>query len=81
MKNSHVSHSRKQVPSPRSFTVTFILLLLFGLLGAHRFYLGRPVSGVLYFATFGFLGVGAFVDLIALVTGQLCDSQGLVVES
>ncbi|KAL4233538.1 hypothetical protein ACF0H5_008218 [Mactra antiquata] len=34
----------------------------FGILGAHHFYLNRPVFGLLYFFTFGLLGVGWFVD-------------------
>jgi len=31
--------------------------------GIHRFYLGRPVSGVLYLLTWGFFGIGTIVDL------------------
>ena len=29
------------------------LLWIFGFLGAHRFYFGRPVSGTIYFFTLG----------------------------
>lgn len=36
---------------------------MFGLCGLHRFYLGKPVSGALYFVTFGFFGMGQLVDL------------------
>ena len=32
--------------------------------GLHRFYLGRPVSGLLYLMTWGFFGVGTILDLI-----------------
>lgn len=39
---------------------------LFGVAGLHRFYLGRPVSGVLYLLTWGFLGLGSFLDLFLI---------------
>ncbi|MFO0671424.1 MAG: TM2 domain-containing protein [Polyangiaceae bacterium] len=42
------------------------LLWIFGFLGAHRFYYGRPVSGTIWFFTFGLLGVGWIVDLFLI---------------
>ncbi len=39
------------------------LLWIFGFMGAHRFYYGRPVSGTLYFFTLGLLGIGWLLDL------------------
>jgi len=46
------------------------LLAVFGLIspiaGIHRFYLGRPVSGVLYLLTWGFLGIGTVIDLFTM---------------
>ena len=42
------------------------LLWFVGFLGAHRFYYGKPVSGVIWFFTFGLLGVGWFVDLFLM---------------
>ncbi|MCZ7679657.1 MAG: TM2 domain-containing protein [Sandaracinaceae bacterium] len=39
------------------------LLWLFGFLGAHRFYYGKKVSGVIYLFTLGLLGVGWLFDL------------------
>lgn len=38
----------------------------FGMCGVHRFYLGKPVSGILYLLTFGFFGVGQVVDLFLI---------------
>lgn len=38
-------------------------LWLLGFLGAHRFYYGKRVSGVLYLCTLGLLGFGWFFDL------------------
>lgn len=42
------------------------LLWIFGFLGAHRFYYGRPVSGTIYFFTFGLFLIGWLVDLILM---------------
>ena len=42
------------------------LLWIFGFLGAHRFYFGRPVSGTVYLFTFGLFGIGWFVDLFLM---------------
>ncbi len=42
------------------------LLWLFGFLGAHRFYYGKPVTGTIYFLTFGLLGIGWLVDLVLI---------------
>ena len=39
------------------------LLWIFGFLGAHRFYFGRPISGTVYLFTLGLLGIGWLVDL------------------
>jgi TM2 domain-containing membrane protein YozV len=36
---------------------------LVGFCGIHRFYSGKVTSGLVYFLTFGFWGVGQFVDL------------------
>lgn len=39
---------------------------LMGFCGIHRFYSGKITSGLVYFLTFGFLGVGQFVDLFLI---------------
>lgn len=36
--------------------------------GLHRFYLDKPVSGVLYLFTWGFFGIGSIIDLIRMPT-------------
>lgn len=39
---------------------------IFGFIGAHRFYYGKPVSGTIYFFTLGLLFIGWIVDLFLL---------------
>jgi TM2 domain-containing membrane protein YozV len=42
------------------------ILWIFGFLGAHRFYFGRPISGTIYLFTLGLLGIGWLVDLFLM---------------
>ena len=42
------------------------LLWIFGFLGSHRFYFGRPVSGTIYFFTLGLFFIGWIIDLFLM---------------
>jgi len=42
------------------------LLWIFGFTGAHRFYFGKPISGTIWFFTFGLFGIGWLVDLFLI---------------
>ena len=42
------------------------LLWLFGFLGSHRFYYGRPVTGTIWFFTLGLLFIGWIIDLFLI---------------
>jgi TM2 domain-containing membrane protein YozV len=42
------------------------LLWIFGFMGAHRFYYGRPVSGTIWFFTLGLFLIGWLVDLLLI---------------
>ena len=42
------------------------ILWIFGFLGAHRFYFGRPVSGTIYLFTLGLFLIGWIVDLFLM---------------
>jgi TM2 domain-containing membrane protein YozV len=42
------------------------ILWLFGFMGAHRFYYGRPISGTIYFFTLGLFLVGWLIDLFLI---------------
>ncbi|XP_046555874.1 uncharacterized protein LOC124265126 isoform X1 [Haliotis rubra] len=50
----------------KSLVEAYILALVLGWLGAHHFYLRRTGFGLVYFFTFGLLGVGYVVDLFRL---------------
>ncbi len=42
------------------------ILWIFGFLGAHRFYYGKPISGTIYFFTLGLLFIGWIIDLFLI---------------
>lgn len=50
------------------------LLWIFGFIGAHRFYYGRQITGVIWFFTLGLLFVGWIIDLF-LIPGMSRDAD------
>ena len=42
------------------------LLWIFGFTGSHRFYYGKPITGTIWFFTFGLLGIGWLIDLFLI---------------
>ncbi|MBO3278299.1 NINE protein [Pseudomonas schmalbachii] len=56
MNSNHDTHSK---------TIGY-LLWLFGFLGAHRFYYGRPITGTIWFFTLGLLFIGWIIDLFLI---------------
>jgi TM2 domain-containing membrane protein YozV len=56
MANSTDTHSK----------VIGYILWLFGFTGSHRFYYGKPISGTIYFFTFGLFLIGWIVDLFLI---------------
>lgn len=48
----------------RSLLVAYLLWFFVGVLGIHRFYLGRWITGTIWLLTGGLLGVGWLVDAV-----------------
>jgi TM2 domain-containing membrane protein YozV len=63
-------------PSDRNRLTTFLLCLLLGYFGVHRFYVGRIGSGILWLLTGGILAVGWIYDLVMIATGEFVDEDG-----
>jgi TM2 domain-containing membrane protein YozV len=51
---------------PTHSLVIGYLVWVFGFIGAHRFYYGKPISGTIYFFTLGLFFIGWIVDLFLL---------------
>lgn len=71
----------------KSWVVALVLAFFLGLVGAHRFYLGKTVSGVIMliltvvspltlFLTLGIASIWNLIDLILIFVGSLKDSDG-----
>ena len=63
--------------SPKSRLITLLLCIFLGYLGAHRFYTGRYLLGVLYVFTIGIFGIGWLVDIVLAAIGKMRDRHGL----
>ena len=60
---------RKKVPA-------LLLLLFLGGFGAHRFYVGKIGTAILFMFTFGGAGIWAIVDLVSIISDSFTDIDG-----
>jgi len=60
----------------KSKGVAYLLWFFFGWLSAHRFYLGKVGSGLLYLFTLQLFGIGWIIDLFLL--GGMVDTYNLL---
>lgn len=56
------------VEGPVNYTATWVLLTFLGLLGIHRFYMGKWLTGLVYLLSGGIFGLGYLYDLWTLNT-------------
>ncbi len=64
-RNPKMIRTDMQAPQTHSKIIGYFLWI-FGFLGAHRFYFGRPITGTIWFFTLGLLGVGWIIDLFLI---------------
>ncbi len=62
--------------SDKKRLLTLILCCLFGVFGAHRFYVGKVKSAKVQLYTLGGLGIWMVIDLILIVFGEFLDEEG-----
>ncbi|TWT74131.1 NINE protein [Allorhodopirellula solitaria] len=48
------------------YSIAWILLIFLGLFGAHRFYMGKLLTGLVYLVTGGLFGIGYIYDICTL---------------
>lgn len=62
--------------SVKSRWAAFFLCLFLGVIGIHRFYVGKVGTGILWLFTGGCFGIGALIDLIVIACGGFRDYSG-----
>jgi len=65
--------------SSKSRLVATLLCFFFGIIGVHRFYVGKTGSGIAQIFTLGGLGIWTLVDFIMIVVGTFKDHEGKLV--
>ena len=62
--------------SDKSRGIAFMLAIVLGMFGAHRFYVGKTGTGLLMLCTLGGLGIWYLYDVIMVASGILCLRAG-----
>ena len=67
--------------SEKRILPTFLLFIVLSWpFGAHRFFLRRYASAILFIITIGGCGISWIIDFILIVTGSMKDDKGKVVK-
>jgi TM2 domain-containing membrane protein YozV len=61
---------------PKSKVVAYLLWFFLGIVGAHVYYQGKILKGIIYTFTMGILGIGWIIDLF-LLSGQIDVCNGV----
>jgi TM2 domain-containing membrane protein YozV len=67
--------------SDKNFVAVLLLCFFVGVLGVHRFYVGKVGTGVIQLLTLGGLGIWAFIDFIMIAVGKFKDKQGAIIKN
>jgi len=62
--------------SKKSRGVAAVLCFFLGVLGIHRFYVGKVGTGIIWLFTGGLFGFGVIIDFIMIICGSFKDKQG-----
>lgn len=62
--------------SDKSNVVALLLCFFIGILGVHRFYVGKIGTGVLHLVTLGVFGIWTLIDLIMIILQKFTDGEG-----
>ena len=62
--------------SDKSRGIAFMLAIVLGVFGAHRFYVGKTGTALLMLFTFGGMGIWYLYDVIMVASGSFRDAEG-----
>lgn len=62
--------------SVKNYGVTLGLAIILGAVGAHRLYVGKVGTGILYLFTAGLFLIGWVVDIFTVLFGNFTDKTG-----
>ena len=66
-----------QIISEKNWLITLLLCVFLGVVGVHRFYVGKTGTGILMILTGGGFGIWMLVDVIMIATNSFTDVNGL----
>ena len=75
-KNEEQSNEQVDLKSKKSKWSCFCFLMLYGIFGAHRFYVGKVKSGLIWLLTLGCFGIGLIIDSISILSDNFTDVEG-----
>jgi len=67
---------KKNAPGEKEQLTAFLLAILIGGLGVHRFYLGYTGIGIAQLLTLGGCGIWTLIDVIRIATDDMLDADG-----
>ena len=79
MNDSGITPLNSPEISSKSRLVAVLLCFIFGVFGAHRFYVGKIGTGILMLITIGGFGIWTLIDLILIIIGSFKDKEGRLV--
>ena len=76
MTTATVSSASSAQASDKGFVPVLLLCFFVGILGVHRFYVGKIGTGILQLITFGGFGIWTMVDFVMIAVGSFTDKEG-----
>ena len=70
---------KKEEISSLDQKIVLTLSCALGVFGAHQFYAGKPLEGVLMLCSFGGLGIWTLINIYQIATCSFADSQGKLI--
>lgn len=77
---SEQNFQNQQMVSSKSKGAAAVLCFFLGVLGIHRFYVGKIGTGLLWMFTFGLFGFGEVIDFIMILCGSFTDGDGALLK-